>query len=739
MRRNNRCLPILFLLLIFLIGLGYAYLNSSLAVNGLFNIVLNTWDIHFVNLVVKEGSSEAVSPAAIDVNDNTKVNYSVKLNLPGDYYEFEVDVKNFGTLPGEISVVSLNGLDSSLLQVIQYTIKYKSSGDDLQVGDKLNPGAKKTIVVRLYYNKDITSEELIKDAIVFNLEFDITYIQSDSLEDDDRLYYMMLKGFNDGNADIEKYSGSGSENLSTDIFYYHGNTENNNLFFANKCWKIVRTTETGGIKLLYNGLKSNDNGCDGSNSIIGTGYNSNSKTPGVIGYMYNSAISNKYEYKKKVIRDSYSILEVTKTNSTDNYYYGDSISYSNGTYYLVGNVFNGAWEDVYSNAKNKYVCRNGNNNCSDVYYVADIDPLGAGATSSNQYLLKMSNGQVLDDVNKTMYFSSNINDYELVNPTSVSLSDWLSHYNDYVGKYTCFDIHTSSCNDKYYVEEVSKDKLKYVNINNDYVYGNSFSYSNGVYTLTNTKHFWDWQTNWESLGNHHYTCFNTTGTCSSLNYIFITSITGASYDSLYVELTEGKSIMDALNEMLFDEYVNTNDSLAKSKIDTWYRNNILNTDYEQYLEDTVYCNNRTIGNYGNWSPNNSNTKWGMYYATYVNRMKTADLTCPNERDRFTVSSSIGNGMLTYPIGMLTAPEAFLANDGNQTNSYLKSGNTFFTMSPSTFYYDNQSAIAITSSGVYNESALVWYGYGLRPVISLSPDVEIDSGTGSILDPYILKN
>ena len=203
---------------------------------------------------------------------NTKVNYSVKLNLPGDYYEFEVDVKNFGTLPGEISVVSLNGLDSSLSQVIQYTIKYKSSGDDLQVGDKLNPGAKKTIVVRLYYNKDITSEELIKDAIVFNLEFEITYIQSDSLEDDDRLYYMMLKRFNDGNADIDKYSGSGSENLSTDIFYYHGNTENNNLFFANKCWKIVRTTETGGIKLLYNGLKSNDNGCDGSNSIIGTGY-----------------------------------------------------------------------------------------------------------------------------------------------------------------------------------------------------------------------------------------------------------------------------------------------------------------------------------------------------------------------------------------------------------------------------------------------------------------------------------
>ncbi len=191
--------------------------------------------------------------------------------------------------------------------------------------------------------------------------------------------------------------------------------------------------------------------------------------------------------------------------------------------------------------------------------------------------------------------------------------------------------------------------------------------------------------------------------------------------------------------MLFDANVNTNDSSAKNKIDTWYRNNLLNTNYEQYLEDTVYCNNRLVADYGNWSPNNSNTKWGMYYATYSNRMKPADLTCPNERDRFTVSSSIGNGMLTYPIGMLTAPEAFLANDGNQANSYLKSSNTFFTMSPSTFYRDNQSAIAISPSGVYNESALVWYGYGLRPVISLKPDVEIASGTGTILDPYILKD
>ncbi len=37
------------------------------------------------------------------------------------------------------------------------------------------------------------------------------------------------------------------------IMYYRGAVENNNVKFANQCWKIVRTTDTGGVKLLYNG------------------------------------------------------------------------------------------------------------------------------------------------------------------------------------------------------------------------------------------------------------------------------------------------------------------------------------------------------------------------------------------------------------------------------------------------------------------------------------------------------
>ena len=40
------------------------------------------------------------------------------------------------------------------------------------------------------------------------------------------------------------------------VYYYRGAVDNN-VLFANFCWKIIRTTETGGVKLVYDGKLSN--------------------------------------------------------------------------------------------------------------------------------------------------------------------------------------------------------------------------------------------------------------------------------------------------------------------------------------------------------------------------------------------------------------------------------------------------------------------------------------------------
>ena len=63
------------------------------------------------------------------------------------------------------------------------------------------------------------------------------------------------------------------------IKYYRGNVTNNNVNFAGYCWKIIRTTEKGGTKLLYNGKPDSNGVCTntGNDSLLtATTFNINS-------------------------------------------------------------------------------------------------------------------------------------------------------------------------------------------------------------------------------------------------------------------------------------------------------------------------------------------------------------------------------------------------------------------------------------------------------------------------------
>ena len=76
------------------------------------------------------------------------------------------------------------------------------------------------------------------------------------------------------------------------VYYYRGAVDNN-VLFANFCWKIIRTTETGGVKLIYNGVPSNGqcNNTTGSATTIGSSkfkYR-NAKD---VGYMYGDSIDD---------------------------------------------------------------------------------------------------------------------------------------------------------------------------------------------------------------------------------------------------------------------------------------------------------------------------------------------------------------------------------------------------------------------------------------------------------------
>ncbi len=212
------------------------------------------------------------------------------------------------------------------------------------------------------------------------------------------------------------------------------------------------------------------------------------------------------------------------------------------------------------------------------------------------------------------------------------------------------------------------------------------------------------------------------------------------YPSWAFTLYNGElTIEDAFNHM----QQNVNDSRAKKEIDSWYAANL--TGYTNQLEDTVFCADRRYSGFLRDSVYVNTT--GRHYTVYGATANTdsPSVTCPRINDSFTVSSSIGNGALTYPVGMLTADEAFMAGSVwgiANYDSWLSYGGTSHTMTP--YYIDgnDNATIFIAGNGGYqileaSIRASEWYA--IRPVVSLKPGTRIiRGGDGTYTNPYIIR-
>ena len=157
------------------IGIVYAILTANLQINGTAKIGGNTWDIHFDNVQVNENSvsiGTGDSAATIDPENNCKVDFEVTLSLPGDFYEFTVDVVNAGTIDGMIQTYTIPNVPDYL----DYSITY-SDGMSLAQNQLLSAGITETYKVRLEFKNDL---EELPDAETLSTSFEVVYVQADS-------------------------------------------------------------------------------------------------------------------------------------------------------------------------------------------------------------------------------------------------------------------------------------------------------------------------------------------------------------------------------------------------------------------------------------------------------------------------------------------------------------------------------------------------------------------------------
>jgi len=201
---------------------------------------------------------------------------------------------------------------------------------------------------------------------------------------------------------------------------------------------------------------------------------------------------------------------------------------------------------------------------------------------------------------------------------------------------------------------------------------------------------------------------------------------------------------------------NKTDSTIKGVIDDWYEENILGKPEESLLEDTVWCNDRSVISETYSIENYSNNHNTFYFATYTRlseNYNTPSLVCNRDMDKFTVDSINGNGDLDYPIGLLTADEMVMAGsavDGNSygipsyLDMYLMEMTIEFihswSLSP-TMLGTAASYIYIYSailSGLFDGNATDTAIAGARPSISLNNSATVSDGVGSFETPFIIE-
>ena len=332
------------------------------------------------------------------------------------------------------------------------------------------------------------------------------------------------------------------------------------------------------------------------------------------------------------------------------------------------------------------------------------------------------------------------NTYSLTDTVTVKKVDWYTNYSSYTNYYICKDLTSTTCDSKYLISSTNNYQIRYDDTFK-YMYGNDVTWDGTKYTLTDTYiSTSSWNSDRTTLAKkYHYTCLNTTGECTDVYYIHYFGFDNTIY---YLKLSSGKNIEDAKNEM----FTNTTDSKMKQTIDSWYSQNM--TAYTSKLEDTIWCNDRTLYS-GSLAGKDVDAGTGYSYFSANNRIitkRSPSVECSNEsRDGFTVStSSGGNGKLTYPVGLLTADEVMLAGGRNANNSnyYLYTGQYYWALSPSGFSNFDASGFSVSSNGsLYVNN--VYTGYyvgsgGVRPSVSLAPGTRTSEGDGTVNSPYVIE-
>ena len=539
--------------------------------------------------------------------------------------------------------------------------------------------------------------------------------------------YDVLKDEAESNGLAKEYTREHHDSFTKEathkIYHWYATTaeegnqinEKNNIVLGDYCWKIIRTTDTGGIKVLYNGEVTNGK-CLGTNVSIGnTNYAlyDNLYYIGSSGYMHNELYS----------KAQYSRINFGNINQTGN-------KIDQNEYTVVDNsVSDKTCKPYIFNSSNEWElntsCLESHNNTKIILKV----------NAEGDYILNYSFRPDWDIDSLSIYKNNElINRIGINNSSSIVLNSLKTTDEIRIE----FDPYKSDDDRSELTFSINKPVGEITDTR--YYFGNDVTYSNGVYTLKEYSK----NNGYGILSNTHYFCENGSLSCENVRYIINWN---EDLGVTYLELSNGKKIEDLVNDQLYGENKNKLNSPVKDLIDTWYETNL--KDYTKYFEDTIFCqkmmplNNKSFinkdGGRGeivfvkDYSYDNSESEDYLY---------DSNLKCDHENGMYSMSNP--RAKLKYPIAPMSFAEALLLSNG----TYEHNGGNVLKFKEETGFF-SYWLLTTNYTGSINYGLCIYsrggpsYRYGadtisVVPMVSLKSEVTYLSGDGSATNPYVIN-
>ena len=287
-------------IVVLLLAIGFAAVSTTLIINGSVNIGENTDDF---SVIFTKATLDGTDVYASVIDDTKKIitfeTSDLKTLNQTSVLNYEV-TNNSANYDAEVQV--------NCKVKENTTAKYTSIKNELD-GNATVVKAKETLNGTLTVTLNKTAPEEVREEYVCELTFNA--VERNSIAVSGTNLYNLIKNNADTTTviDYKVRSGvSGTNGIftttategSVPVYYYRGDADkvNNNIIFNNMCWKIIRTTENNGVKIIYNGTPT-DGKCEtqtGTSTQIGTSkFNEKHDDNAYVGFMYGTAGSTTYE------------------------------------------------------------------------------------------------------------------------------------------------------------------------------------------------------------------------------------------------------------------------------------------------------------------------------------------------------------------------------------------------------------------------------------------------------------